>query len=101
MGHKKVCFNCRKAFNVSNDIEEKISMTCPNCGGMTSLLDHKFRPPKITEIEKWKVAEYLKNNGFLYQHVYKNYEIVPYPDNMKDAKEFVEAYKMQGYYNIK
>ncbi|AOR29123.1 hypothetical protein FORMB_20950 [Formosa sp. Hel1_33_131] len=74
---------------------------------MTELY-HLFQPPKQTEKKKWEVVKYLVENGFRYYHVwetinrnskgeitsYQNY--TKYPDNMNDAKEFVEKYQDQA-----
>ena len=54
------------------------------------------------------MAEFIYKNGFVYQHVYKDVSLswrvdeyssanyVPYPKTMKEALEFVEAYKGQA-----
>ena len=42
MGHKKVCLNCRKAFNDNTNFEQN----CSECGQKMNLVNHKFRPPK-------------------------------------------------------
>ncbi len=107
MGNKKVCFNCKKAFSLQTDASTLSNMTCPQCGGKTAIFNHKFKPPIKDDIKKWKVVEFLKDNGFIYQHVYKeinkksgivskeNY--VDYPTTMNEAKEFVLKYKNQAY----
>jgi len=72
-----------------------------------TLLPHRFRPPKKSEEKKWETVKFLIDNGFYYQHIYETvtktingftkYEnLVPYPDNIRDAKEFVERYKNQA-----
>jgi hypothetical protein len=107
MGHKKVCFKCRKAFSTYNNNVDKINLTCPECGEQMSLLNHAFRPPSKDDSKKWEVVEFLKNHGFFYQHIYsvwtgKVYEgLVNYPEVMAEAKEFVEKYKRQAYITIK
>ena len=71
------------------------------------LLSHRFTPPKKTDDKKWEAVKYLIENGFYYDHIYQNIEInsigvkiyqnyATYPDNIKDAKEFVEKYKEQA-----
>jgi hypothetical protein len=102
MGYKKVCFNCRKAFSLGTDFTIKHSSTCPECGDETSILDQKFKPPGNDDIKKWKVVEFLKNQGFIFQKVYsviKNGSYsgqVKYPETMVEAKEFVIKYKDQA-----
>ncbi|HYC84133.1 MAG TPA: hypothetical protein VEB86_02880 [Chryseosolibacter sp.] len=50
--------------------------------------------------------KYLVDNGFTYQHIYEEIETkdkqkikrinVAYPDNLRDAKEFVTKYRDQA-----
>ncbi len=71
-----------------------------------TLLPHRFRPPKMTDKSKWDTVKFLVDNGFYYQHIYEPLEnnnrinkpenYVEYPDNLRDAKEFVEKYKTQA-----
>lgn len=98
MGHKKVCFNCRKAFSIYKNPSDEINLTCPECGGLTTLINHKFRPPMSSDIKKRKVAEYLRNSGCFFHHVYEKvedggYVVVSYPETMTEAVEFVRKYK--------
>lgn len=103
MGYKKVCLDCRKSFNDNTNNE----MPCPHCGKAILFLSHRFRPPKKTDNEKWQTMKYLIENGFHYDHVYQKIETnnkgvtsyenyATYPDNLRDAKEFVERYKNQA-----
>jgi hypothetical protein len=108
MGYKKVCLNCRKAFNLSIDMEERHISVCPQCTKPMTAMYHLFQPPKQTDIKKWEVVKFLVKNGFTYFHVwetifrnykgeitsYRNY--VKYPDTMKGAIEFVEKYQEQA-----
>jgi len=102
MGYKKVCFQCNKAFSIYKNNQEKINLTCPNCGNKTTIFNHKFRPPKQGDTKSWKVVEFLKENGFIYQHVYEDtgggcFREVSYPENLEEAKKFVETYKSHAY----
>ena len=103
MGSKKVCFDCRKAFSVYNNDAEKINLTCPECGKQTTIFSHLFRPPKQDDLKRWKVVEFLKDHGFLYQHVYEVeaesllHSQVQYPETMNEAQVFVARYKNQAY----
>lgn len=102
MGYKKVCFHCKKTFSIYQNNQEAVNLTCPNCGNKTTLFNHKFRPPRQDDVKQWKVVEFLKDNGFVYQHIYKHaegggYREVPYPNNLAEAKEFVKIYKSQAY----
>lgn len=70
------------------------------------LLPHRFRPPKKSDEKGWELVRFLVNNGFPFQHVYQegvneyfsktsdNY--IPYPKNLKEAKEFIIKYKNQA-----
>ena len=85
-------------------MQETINLICPNCGSKTILFNHKFRPPKQSDDEQWKVVEFLKDNGFVYQHIYTQatgggFREVSYPNNLAEAKEFVGIYKSQAYTN--
>lgn len=89
MGHKKVCFSCRKAFSLYDYEAKNVNLTCPECGVDTILLNHKFRPPKRDDLKKWQLAKFLVDNGFHFNHVYKDNRLIHYPTNMEDAKRFV------------
>ena len=108
MGYKKVCLECRKAYNRPADLENAHTSICPQCEKPMIELYHLFQPPKQTDIKKWTVVKFLVDNGFRYYHIweqtlkdesgkiygYQNY--AKYPESMKDAKEFVELYKEQA-----
>lgn len=106
MGHKKVCLECRVTLNRPFDDGTDQVYLCPECGKPMKLLPHRFRPPKKSEDKKWETVEFLIENGFHFQHIYENIEMkkqnfpsqkyVVYPDNIKQAKEFVEKYKKQA-----
>jgi hypothetical protein len=79
---------------------------CSECGKPMTLLSHRFRPPKKTDNKKWETVKYLIENGFNYDHVYQKEETnsnggtsykgyATYPENIRDAEEFVEKYKSQ------
>ena len=106
MGHKFVCIDCKKSFIQGINFKDRKEANCPNCGKRMILLSHRFRPPKKTEDKKWETIRFLIENGFYYQHIYEKVETkngitsyqnyVEYPDNIRDAKEFVEKYKDQN-----
>jgi len=106
MGHKKVCLECKLSLNRPFDNGSELTYPCPDCGKPMTLLPHRFRPPKKSEIKKWDTVRFLVDHGFCYQHIYENMETkngvtsyqnyVAYPDNIGDAKEFVEKYKSQA-----
>jgi hypothetical protein len=104
MGHKTVCLNCRKAFNVHYD--GILEAVCAICGAPMIQLPHRFRPPKKSEVSKWETVKFLVENGFPYHHVYHRGETsnhynrienyVEYPENMQEAQEFVVKYHSQA-----
>jgi predicted RNA-binding Zn-ribbon protein involved in translation (DUF1610 family) len=106
MGHKKVCLECRVALNRDFDSGSELTYPCPECGKPMIILPHRFRPPKKSDDKRWNTVKYLIENGFYYQHIYELQEttghtnrlekFVAYPDNLRDAKEFVEKYKSQA-----
>jgi hypothetical protein len=108
MGYKAVCLNCRKAFNLSPDYTLHVPVKCFECSGQLVMFNHKFRPPKHSDIKAWKVVAFLYTHGFNYQHIQKDIPLdilknMPesdryeeYPSNMKDAKQFVEKHKSQA-----
>ncbi len=106
MGYKSVCLECRKSLNRELDSSSDRLYPCSECGKPMTLLPHRFRPPKKTDDKKWETVKYLIENGFYYQHVYQKVETknarttyenyAEYPDNIRDAKEFVEKYKEQA-----
>jgi hypothetical protein len=69
-------------------------------------LPHRFRPPKKTEAAKWETVKFLVESGFSYQHIYhidespvrngKVENFVQYPENMREAQEFVIKYNSQA-----
>ena len=106
MGHKKVCLDCRESLNLDvSDYAVEI-YSCAKCGKPMTLLPHRFRPPKKTDEKGWELVEFLINNGFPFQHIYQEgsneyfkkpaQNFVPYPTNIRDAKEFILKYKDQA-----
>jgi len=82
---------------------------CPECGQPMTLMIHRFRSPKKDDEKKWLTVKYLVDNGFKYQRIYEEIESrdkqklkqinIAYPDNLRDAKEFVRKYKDQSIKN--
>lgn len=107
MGHKAVCFNCRKSFS---SYKTEMPQICPECGGEVFIYPHRFRPPAKNNLTKWAVVEYLKQHDILFwHHIYEEFELVDqngskrissryveYPETMRAAKEFVEKYGQQA-----
>lgn len=107
MGHKKICLECRVTLNRPFDSGSESNYLCPECGKPMKLLPHRFRPPKKSEDKKWETVKFLIDNGFHFQHIYENVTktvngftkseiLATYPENMRDAKDFVEKFKSQA-----
>lgn len=95
MGHKNVCLSCKKAYSMGTNFHDIREANCPECGQPMTLVSHRFRPPKKTDDKKWEVVRFYLSNGFRYQHIqdseYKSW--VPYPEDIRGAREFVLKYK--------
>ena len=100
MGYKRVCIKCRTAFSQGNDYNNTKESTCSTCGDTTLILHQKFKPPKKSEINKWKVVQFLIENGFDYSTYWEPlrdkkgnpFGAMAYgalPETMKDAKSFI------------
>lgn len=107
MGYKKVCFNCQSSFSEGNELTIQQKGVCQNCGHETILLHHKFQAPKKSETRKWKVVEFLVENGFNYQTYWepmlteegKVFGAKAYgrlPETMQETKDFLEEYKRKN-----
>jgi len=106
MGHKKVCLDCKLTYNRDFDSGSNLTYNCPKCQKPMLLLPHRFRPPKKTDDKGWILVNFLITNGFYFQHIYQegsseyckkatdNY--VPYPKDLREAKEFIITYKDQA-----
>lgn len=109
MGHKTVCLTCRKAFSRPSNSAPEQEYRCPDCGQHMHSYPHRFRPPKKEDDAGWETVKYLFEHGFNYQHVYKEFgwrhdrreNYVQYPNNLRDAKEFVEKYSDQANQRLK
>jgi hypothetical protein len=108
MGYKIVCLICRKAFSTGPDYLKPEK--CSECGNDYIFYNHKFRPPKKDDIRAWTVVGFLYENGFTYQHVYKDLTIyrwassenqAEYPQSLEEAKDFVLKYKSQSIKEVK
>jgi hypothetical protein len=106
VGYKKVCLECKICLNRPFDNGSEREYPCSVSGKPMKLLSHLFKPPKKTNSKHWETVKYLVENCFHYQHIYKTIEkkngviisregYVSYPENLKDAKEFVKKYKEQ------
>ena len=85
-----ICIACRKSFKRPHGIELK---RCPQCSGEMVRLSRKFKPPKNSDVEAWRVVEYVVNAGFSYESIHiENGQQARYPKTIKEAEEFVRLY---------
>lgn len=92
------CLDCHKSFKRGFNLAEEypVTLTCPNCGGNAHNLGRHFKAPKRTDKKQWAKVQFLLEYGFFFQKIYDNSnagELVPYPDTLEQAKEFVVKYK--------
>ena len=84
------CLVCRKSFKRCCDeiktLPEKL--TCPECGGDSFNCGRHFKAPKQADVRQWEKIKYLLEHGFRFQKIG-----VPYPETLKEAKEFVIKYR--------
>lgn len=92
------CFDCQKPFKREFDLSKEypLTLTCPNCGGVSHNFGRHFKAPKKTDDTQWKKVKFLFDNGFNFQKIYdqsRGGEHVSYPETMEQAKEFVVKYQ--------
>lgn len=97
MGYKKVCFQCCKAYSIFTFENFSTEHKCPQCGLKATVLNHKFRAPKLHDKRGWDLAKYLVDHGFLFDHISDNGLYVQYPATMEEAEMFIIKYKRQAY----
>lgn len=99
MGYKNICVSCRVAFSEGGDYTLfNKDKPCPKCNEKMVLVGEKFKPPKHSDIKQWQIVKYLVENGFFFKSVYTKvergvWEIIPYPQTLIEAEEFVMKYK--------
>lgn len=87
------CFACRRSFMRNPQGPE---LTCTHCGERAFRLDRKFKAPKQTDVDAWKLAEYLVEHGFRFHTVVEDGEPVSYPTRLEDAPTFVARFRTQA-----
>lgn len=96
MHFKNICLTCRKSFNQNTELGNIIASNCPQCGKKMIEVDQKFKPPKNSDLKSWKTVSFLIEHGFYYQRIYDSDYQILYPENLKEAKEFVIKYSNQA-----
>ena len=57
-------------------------------------INQKFKPPKKDDLKEWQIVNFLIKSGYTYDRIYIDFlAIKEYPNNLKEAEEFVEKYK--------
>lgn len=96
------CLDCRKSFKRGFDLSDgnpKV-LTCPECGGNSYNFGRHFKAPKKSDLKQWKKIQYLFENGFRFQKIRKgpgHHDVVPYPETLEEAKDFVIKYKRYAF----
>ena len=93
MGFKNVCLNCRRVESMGYVAEFRTG-NCPECSTLMYFVNHKFRPPAITDEKSWAISSLLITNGFDYRTFWDdNGASISYPSTLYEAKEFVEKHQ--------
>lgn len=93
------CLDCCKSFKREYKLmpsEYPSELPCPECGGLAHNFGRHFKAPKKTDSKQWLKIKYLFEHGFRFQKIRlanNSYDSVPYPETLKEAKEFVIKYK--------
>jgi hypothetical protein len=94
-----VCLTCRTSnmrhFDMPPNQYPKNS-ECPVCKSVTFNLGRHFKAPKKSDTSQWKKIQLLVDHGFLFQKIRldpNDYESVPYPETLSEAKDFVIKYR--------
>jgi len=89
---KAICLNCRIGLHDSH--------TCPKCKKPLFHIGENFRTPKKTDTKKWKILEYLVQEGYdfhICKHAYDQGNISEkFPNTMEQAKRLIQ--KRKDYY---
>ena len=93
------CLSCCKSFKREFDLslECPMELACPECGGVAHNFGRHFKSPKKTDTKQWQKIRYLFSHGFRFQKIRVGPgrdDVVPYPDTLEAACEFVEKYKV-------
>lgn len=96
--HHYACFECRKSFKREYDIKktykDQLEKPCPECNGPSFDCGRHFKPPKSKDLQQWEKVKLLFENGFRFQHIYDaNGEEIPYPETLKETKEFIQRHQ--------
>lgn len=93
------CFKCLRTFKRPFE-KDVFYRTCPNCGGQSVQMDIRFRPPKKSDAKQWEKVRFLVSHGFIFQKIYSKEGYIwcreRYPDNLKQARDFVQRFKAQA-----
>ena len=88
MGYKNVCINCKRVESLGTDFTNFRTGTCPECKEQMHFVNHKFKPPKKSDNKSWTIVKFLIAGGYDFRSTH-----LSYPDNMKEAEEFVQLLK--------
>lgn len=93
------CLDCFSSFKRELHIppcDYPKELVCPNCGGVAHNYGRHFKAPKKSDKKQWAKVKYLHEHGFRFNKIRiasGHHDVVPYPDTLEQAKEFVVKYK--------
>jgi hypothetical protein len=92
------CLSCCKSFKREFDPQEEYptELACPDCSGPAHNFGLNFKAPKKKDAKQWQKMRYLFSHGFRFQKIRigpGHHDVVPYPETLEAAREFVEKYK--------
>ncbi|PLK47447.1 hypothetical protein C0V76_17495 [Uliginosibacterium sp. TH139] len=92
------CLSCCKSFKRELNLSQECpaELPCPDCGGPAHNFGRHFKSPKRTDAKQWLKIRYLFSHGFRFQKIRvgpRHHDVVPYPETLEAAREFVEKYK--------
>ncbi|QSP94191.1 hypothetical protein LPB19_13475 [Marinobacter salinisoli] len=88
------CKSFKREFNLAKECPAKL--TCPDCGGAAHNFGRDFKAPKRSDKRQWDKIRFLFDHGFRFQKIRVgsgHHDVVPYPETMDEAREFVVKYK--------
>ncbi|GGI85562.1 hypothetical protein [Shewanella gelidii] len=93
------CLDCHSSFKRELKLapcDYPKQLTCPNCGGVAHNYGRHFKAPKKSDKKQWEKVKFLHEHGFRFHKIRigsGHHDVVPYPETLEQAKEFVVKYK--------
>ncbi len=93
------CLDCCKSFKRELGLAPcgyPKQLPCIECGGVSYNYGRHFKAPKKSDKKQWDKIRFLHEHGFRFHKIRigsGHHDVVPYPENMDQAREFVVKYK--------